>query len=86
MEQWFAVSVHIRGELRDVLQVAFRGYRLRQAYDLPYRDCFTDDASVMEAAGFGNLKLTEGSSHNIKITNPGDIAIAEVLMKLNKEQ
>ncbi len=65
---------------------AFRGYRLRQAYDLPYRDCFTDDASVMEAAGFGNLKLTEGSSHNIKITNPGDIAIAEVLMKLNKEQ
>ncbi len=76
-----------RGTYRTVqTPQAFRGYRLRQAYDLPYRDSFTDDASVMEAAGFGNLKLTEGSSHNIKITNPGDIAIAEVLMKLNKEQ
>lgn len=62
---------------------AFRGELLRKAYDLPYRDSFTDDASVMEAAGFGNLILTEGSSSNIKITNPGDIAVAEVLMQLN---
>lgn len=62
---------------------AFRGDRLHSAYDLPYRDSFTDDASVMEAAGYCNLVLTKGSSSNIKITNPGDIAIAETLMKLN---
>ena len=30
MEQWFAVSVHICGELRNVLQIAFGGYRLLQ--------------------------------------------------------
>ncbi len=59
---------------------AFRGDRLRKAYSLPYRDSFTDDASVMEAAGYTNLKLTKGSASNIKITNPGDIAVAELLM------
>ena len=30
MEQRFAVAVHIRGELRYVLQIAFGGYRLLQ--------------------------------------------------------
>ena len=60
---------------------AFRANCLRQAYSLPYRDSFTDDASVMEAAGFSNLRLTGGSASNIKITNPGDIAVAELLMK-----
>lgn len=59
---------------------AFRGDLLRKAYSLPYCDSFTDDASVMEAAGFSNFRLTKGSTSNIKITNPGDIAIAELLM------
>lgn len=59
---------------------AFRGDRLRAAYALPYRDSFTDDASVMETAGFNNIKLTEGAVSNIKITNPGDIAVAELLI------
>lgn len=63
---------------------AFRAKLLRNAYSLPYKDSFTDDASVMEAAGFGNLKLTQGSPSNIKITNPGDIAVAELLMKQNE--
>ncbi|MDE6037938.1 MAG: 2-C-methyl-D-erythritol 4-phosphate cytidylyltransferase [Duncaniella sp.] len=34
---------------------------------------FTDDASVVEAAGFGPLALVEGDTANIKVTNPGDI-------------
>ena len=37
----------------------------------------------MEAAGYCNLVLTKGSRKKKKITNPGDIAIAETLMKLN---
>lgn len=60
---------------------AFRADRLRKAYTEPFRDSFTDDASVMESAGFTNLVLTKGSPSNIKITNPGDIAVAELLMK-----
>lgn len=60
---------------------AFIGERLRKAYSEPYLEWFTDDASVMEAAGFDNIILTQGSAGNIKITNPGDIDHAELLMK-----
>ncbi len=50
---------------------------LAKAYNLPYRPEFTDDASVMEYAGFGNLKLVEGSPDNIKITFAADISAIE---------
>lgn len=49
---------------------------LKRAYTLPYRDSFTDDASVMAAAGMTATTLIESSPRNIKITNPGDIALA----------
>lgn len=39
---------------------------------------FTDDTSIMEAAGF-KVKTVEGSYKNIKITTPEDIAIAKIL-------
>jgi 2-C-methyl-D-erythritol 4-phosphate cytidylyltransferase len=39
---------------------------------------FTDDTSIMEAAGF-KVKTVEGSFKNIKITTPEDIAIAKIL-------
>lgn len=45
----------------------------------------TDDASVMEAAGY-SVKAVIGSSKNIKITTPDDIAIAEALVKGECEQ
>lgn len=57
----------------------FRVSELKKAYEQDYRPVFTDDASVMEAAGFP-LYLTEGSPRNIKITLPEDIALAEALM------
>lgn len=59
---------------------AFALWRLREAYSLPYDESFTDDASVMAAAGFTNLVLVPGSYRNIKITNPIDLAIAELLI------
>lgn len=43
-------------------------------------ESFTDDASIMEAVGF-SVKAIIGSSKNIKITTPDDIAIAEALVK-----
>lgn len=58
----------------------FEATRLKKAYSLPYNPLFTDDASVMEAAGYTNIVLTPGSVHNIKITNPGDIALACFLL------
>ena len=56
---------------------AFKSDLLVKAYsDAPSSQGFTDDASVMEAAGFTRLILVDGSPKNIKITNPGDIATA----------
>ena len=53
---------------------------LKNAYQQPYSDNFTDDASVVEQAGF-NINLITGSRENLKITWPEDIEIAEVLLK-----
>jgi 2-C-methyl-D-erythritol 4-phosphate cytidylyltransferase len=58
---------------------AFRATTLIEAYNLPYTTLFTDDASVVEAAGKA-VTLVEGSPQNIKITNPGDIEIAELYL------
>jgi 2-C-methyl-D-erythritol 4-phosphate cytidylyltransferase len=54
---------------------AFKANMLIDAYRLPYSTLFTDDASVVEAAGH-TVVMVEGSPRNIKITNPGDIDIA----------
>lgn len=45
---------------------------------------FTDDASVMEQAGY-SVKITLGDSKNIKITTPADIKIAEMYIKGEEE-
>ena len=61
----------------------FTLWRLREAYSLPYEETFTDDASVMAAAGYDNIRLVEGNVDNIKITNPRDIAIAEAILSIS---
>jgi 2-C-methyl-D-erythritol 4-phosphate cytidylyltransferase len=53
---------------------------LKRAYTQPYMPFFTDDASVMQSAGFP-LHLSEGRPGNIKITHASDLAVAEVLLK-----
>ena len=52
---------------------------LKKAYTQPFKNFFTDDASVVEALGY-NVKLIEGNRENIKITTPFDLNIAKVLM------
>lgn len=51
---------------------------LRKAYLQPYDSQFTDDASVVEAAGYA-ITLVDGNRENIKITTPFDLRMAEVL-------
>jgi len=41
----------------------------------------TDDASLIEQMGIHKVKLVMGASENIKITTPGDIAIALAILK-----
>ncbi len=57
----------------------FRLTLLRQAYEQPYRDDFTDDASVVEACGHP-IALVEGNKENIKLTTPFDLTIAEAII------
>jgi len=60
----------------------FQLAQLKSAYRHPYSDRFTDDASVVESAGF-SIELIEGSHENIKITFPGDLKIAELLLQFS---
>jgi 2-C-methyl-D-erythritol 4-phosphate cytidylyltransferase len=57
----------------------FRAAILHQAYLQPYKATFTDDASVVESAGFA-VALTEGNPENIKITTPHHLIVAEALL------
>ncbi len=57
----------------------FNAAVLREAYEQPFSTAFTDDASVVEAAGH-SITLVEGEPSNIKITTPSDIVIAEALI------
>lgn len=52
---------------------------LRRAYEQPYTDFFTDDASVVEALGHP-VSLVQGNRENIKLTTPYDLKVAEVLI------
>jgi 2-C-methyl-D-erythritol 4-phosphate cytidylyltransferase len=53
--------------------------KLKKAYKEPYRNEFTDDASVLEFMG-ETIHLIEGDSSNIKITYPDDLLIAQGLL------
>ena len=57
----------------------FRADILRNAYARPFDERFTDDASVVEAAG-QPVYLCEGSYENIKIATPVDMLTAEALL------
>ncbi|MNK22087.1 putative 2-C-methyl-D-erythritol 4-phosphate cytidylyltransferase 2 [compost metagenome] len=56
--------------------------QLRIAYQQSFSTKFTDDASVVEAAGFP-INLIEGNRSNIKITFPEDLELASFLLKNN---
>lgn len=61
---------------------AFDARLLLDAYSLLYQPTFTDDASVVEQLGHP-ITLVEGDPHNLKITRPMDLALAEYLLNSN---
>jgi 2-C-methyl-D-erythritol 4-phosphate cytidylyltransferase len=50
------------------------------AYQIDYKDKFTDEATVVEAFGL-KVTLVEGEENNFKITRPIDLVVAESLLK-----
>lgn len=73
-------SMAVDRELYRAVQTpqVFKSNIIKEAYSLPYEECFTDDASVVERYGI-DVTLIEGEDRNIKITSSKDLAIAELL-------
>jgi len=58
----------------------FHGKILLPAYQVDYKDRFTDEATVVEAYGL-KVSLVEGEENNIKITRPVDLFVAEKILE-----
>lgn len=52
---------------------------LREAFELPYDPAFTDEATLVERLGV-NIQLVDGEDHNIKVTTPFDLEVAELVL------
>ncbi|MGN6492784.1 MAG: 2-C-methyl-D-erythritol 4-phosphate cytidylyltransferase [Agriterribacter sp.] len=63
----------------------FKSEILQKAFEQPYNNHFTDEATVAEAAGY-NVFLIDGEKENIKITLPADIPVAEQVLKKRTDQ
>lgn len=50
---------------------------LKKAYQQPFSEAFTDDASVVEAMG-KEIVMIEGNRENIKLTTPADLKLCHV--------
>jgi 2-C-methyl-D-erythritol 4-phosphate cytidylyltransferase len=57
----------------------FHSKILLPAYQIDYKDKFTDEATVVEAFGL-KVQLVAGEENNFKITRPVDLFIAEQLL------
>lgn len=57
----------------------FKKEVLEKSYALDYHDGITDDASLVEEAGF-NVESVDGNIENIKITTQADLRFAELFL------
>lgn len=57
----------------------FHSKILLPAYQIDYKEKFTDEATVVEAYGL-KVSLVEGEENNIKITRPVDLIIADTIL------
>ena len=58
----------------------FHSRILLPAFEIDFKERFTDEATVVEAYGL-KISLLEGEENNIKITRPVDLLIAEKLLE-----
>lgn len=61
----------------------FQASLIKKAYQRPFNDRFTDDATILESSG-QQIYLFDGEPSNIKITTPEDLILAESLLAKNK--
>ena len=73
-----------RSELLNVqLPQKFKLKTLKEAYDkaIDHKNIYTEDASLMFANSNAIIKVIKGSSYNIKITEPIDLLLGEIIYK-----
>ncbi|MFL5810330.1 MAG: 2-C-methyl-D-erythritol 4-phosphate cytidylyltransferase [Flavisolibacter sp.] len=58
----------------------FHSRILQPAFEIDFKERFTDEATVVEAYGL-KISLIEGEENNLKITRPADLLIAEKLLE-----
>ncbi|MEA5005439.1 2-C-methyl-D-erythritol 4-phosphate cytidylyltransferase [bioreactor metagenome] len=77
------LSNHVKREEYVLIQTpqVFDSNILLKAYDQPYSQLFTDDASVVESAGH-TIFLVEGNHLNIKITRKEDLVLARAILSV----
>lgn len=63
----------------------FQKSLITRAYTVEFNPIFTDDASVVEASGV-EIHLVNGDPSNIKITNPLDLEVAELIIKSSNKE
>jgi 2-C-methyl-D-erythritol 4-phosphate cytidylyltransferase len=61
----------------------FHSRILRPAFEIDYKERFTDEATVVEAFGL-KISLVEGEDNNLKITRPVDLLVAEKILEVQQ--
>lgn len=81
-DKWEAVD----RDLYRIIQTpqVFKLDCIKPAYDVPYSEEFTDDASLIDAYGL-EVNLVKGENTNIKITTHADYVLAQYLHSLSVE-
>jgi 2-C-methyl-D-erythritol 4-phosphate cytidylyltransferase len=74
-------SAPINRALLRIVQTpqTFKGAILLPAFKQAYNTAFTDEATVVESVGHA-ISLVDGDKHNIKITTPEDLLLAENIL------
>jgi 2-C-methyl-D-erythritol 4-phosphate cytidylyltransferase len=62
----------------------FHSRILKPAFEIDFKERFTDEATVVEAFGL-KISLVEGEDNNLKITRPVDLLIAESILALQQD-
>ncbi len=63
----------------------FHSRILLPAFEIDYKERFTDEATVVESFGL-KVSLVEGEENNIKITKPVDLLFAEALLERKESE
>lgn len=63
----------------------FHSRILQPAFQIDFKERFTDEATVVEAYGL-KISLLEGEENNIKITRPIDLLIAEKMLEASVQE